>query len=205
MVTAGGQVDQALPIIVAVHGLGDRPEHFLRWIQRLPFAARVIAPRGPSAHDRGFSWFPATRPFDAPPPDTLAGIRESTDRLATLLDHLARAHPSPRKPIITGFSQGGILSFAVAVRYPDAIAAALPISGTWSAPPGDNTTGRTAPIYAFHGEADEVIPVGLAEAAMTALSARGPLVSLQRYPGVRHTISRQMRRDIFERLDALTR
>ena len=89
--------------------------------------------------------------------------------------------------------------------YPDMIAAAVPIAGAWTSPREGVTGGAIAPIFAFHGEADEVIPVDFAAGAITTLRPKARQAELARYPGIGHTISRTMRRDIFERLAGLTR
>jgi hypothetical protein len=57
-VTAGADAHARLPMIVAVHGLGDRPEDFATLFDALPFAARVVALRGVTPYGDGFTWFP---------------------------------------------------------------------------------------------------------------------------------------------------
>ncbi len=56
-VTGGAAEDARLPMITAVHGLGDRPEHFEALFDDLPLRARVILPRAPKPYSGGGSWF----------------------------------------------------------------------------------------------------------------------------------------------------
>lgn len=206
VVTAGAEAEATLPLIIAVHGLGDRPERFIRWLRALPFPARVIAPRGPAARGRGFSWFPVTIPYDPEAPQRIDRMRSSTDRLAALITHLERTRPTRGKPVITGFSQGGILSYAVAAHYPDRIAGAVPISGGLPKAylPGAGQRGAS-PIYGLHGDADRIVPLGSAKLAAEALRRGKRTVVLKVFPGVGHTISPAMRQWAFERLGELTR
>ncbi len=204
-VTAGGRPEDTLPLVIAVHGLGDRPERFVRLLEELPFAARVVAPRGPTPRGRGHAWFPVAKLPPVPDdPAREAGIRESAAKLAELARWLAAHRPTRGKPVITGFSQGGILSFAVAAHHPDAVAAALPVAG---ALPASLRPARapSVPVRAFHGEADDVIPFAAGDETVKALRAAGADVTLRAYPGVRHAIPPAMRADLYAALAELLR
>lgn len=205
-VTGGASGDATLPLVIAVHGLGDRPERFVRLFERLPFPVRVVAPRGPAKHGRGYSWFPVRRlPPDPNDAEMVAGIRASAERLAALARWLAKHRPTRGKPVVTGFSQGGMLSFALAVHHPDAIAAALPVSG--ALPPALLPEGPvTRPIHALHGTADRVVPFRHGEATARAIAAVTKEESrLQRFPGVGHTVSPEMRAALYAALKRHTR
>ena len=97
------------------------------------------------------------------------------------------------------------MSFQLAVHWPKLVGAALPIAGTWVGARVGAHKGPIAPIYGFHGVADARIPFALAEGAVAQLATQGRSAHLSRYPDVRHTISPEMRRDIFGRLFKLTR
>ncbi len=205
IVTAGGDPKGKLPLIVAMHGMGDRPENFIGWLQGLPFPARVVAPRAPLTRGRGFSWFPVTIPYDPDAPQRVDQMRRSTDQLAALVAHLQKIRPTVGKPVITGFSQGGFLSYAVASWHPELIAGAVPISG--GLPKALLPTSRIkqpVPVFALHGDADPVVPIKSAKLAVSAMRKAGVEVQLQTFKGVRHTISRAMRQAAFERLATLT-
>ena len=45
--TAGAKQGDDVPLIIAVHGLGDKPAHFVSPFEDLPFKARVVLPRAP--------------------------------------------------------------------------------------------------------------------------------------------------------------
>ena len=46
------------PLIVALHGLGDVPEHFIQVLRALPLRARVAAARAPTPFAQGYAWLP---------------------------------------------------------------------------------------------------------------------------------------------------
>jgi predicted esterase len=197
-VTGGARPEDALPLIVAVHGLGDRPEGFVRLLEGLDFPARVVAPRGVEAVGEGYGWFPRSNPpgdFDG-----LAGpVGASAERLVGLIAWLRAKRPTRGPVVITGFSQGGVLSFAVAARGPGVVDLALPLAGY----PVAGLRGEAkamAPVCAFHGDADARIPYGPTAEAVRSWEASGAPVRLKTYAGVGHTLPASLRADWFAAL-----
>lgn len=185
-----GAPDAALPMVVVLHGLGDRPENLIGLFGDWPDGLRVVAPRAPVRWGNGFAW------MDPPGQDRVPGTRDEemnarVDELAHLIDALTAARPTVGKPVVTGFSQGGILSFALAVRHPDRISAAVPIAGALPADwvPSTASAGQAAvPIRAMHGDADTVLPLAPTQAVVDRLAQAGFDARLQVFPGVEHRI-----------------
>lgn len=193
-VTGGAEGEAPLRLVVALHGLGDSPAGFAPLFADLDARARVVVVQGFDVWGDGRSWFPF-RP-DASAADRAAAIATAADRLAPVIATLRSQRPTRGLPIVTGFSQGGMLSFALAVRHPGAFAAALPIGGAlpeplW--PPAG--PGPWPALVAFHGEADARVPLAPTQQAVLALRARGLAVELHAYPGLGHGIDARLRRD----------
>ncbi len=102
---------------------------------------------------------------------------------AVLADVTARYPVDPDRILASGFSAGGMMTWTLACRRPDAFAGFLPISGTFWAPlPQDCEDGAVNLIH-IHGTDDAVVPIpgraiddarqGDVEAAIAALHARG--------------------------------
>jgi phospholipase/carboxylesterase len=88
-----------------------------------------------------------------------------------------------------------MLTFALALRHPELVAIAHPISGylpraLWPRAPAAGA--RVAPIRAAHGTADDIVPFAPTHRMVRALSARGFDVTLRSFEGVAHTQSREM-------------
>ena len=188
-----------LPLVVAIHGLGDWPESFADLLDGFHVPARVVLPRAPRPWGSGFAWLPGRNS-----PARGRAERRSTERLAGLLRELTPE--GTEGAVVTGFSQGGILSFALAARHPELVRAAVPVSGYL---PTSITPRRRAgplpPIRALHGTADRVLTVSRARRGAARLRRLGFDVELQEYEGVGHTVTDQMREDLFERLAAALR
>jgi phospholipase/carboxylesterase len=198
-----GAGDAAAPLVVAVHGLGDRPENLAALYRDISAPCRLVLPRGPIPYHGGSSWFDIDIPYA---PDAALGARigAAADRVAALIDRLKAARAIRGKPVVTGFSQGGMISFAVAVRHPEAVGLAVPIAGALpeGALPAHPTTGEKPVVRAFHGKADTLVPIDFTRRTISALTAAGYDASLEEYAGVGHTVSDDMRRDALAVIDA---
>ncbi|MFO7563032.1 MAG: hypothetical protein R6X02_10355, partial [Enhygromyxa sp.] len=137
-----------------------------------------------------------------------AGIERAADALAPAIAELAEQGPTLGKPIVTGFSQGGMLAFCLAVPHGELFSAPFPLGGwlpppLWpkSAPAGDappSAPPSAPPIIAFHGDEDRAVKFEPTEEAVYR-------VQLNSYVGVGHAISPDMREDLFDGLrDALS-
>lgn len=196
LLTGGAVEDQALPLLIAVHGMGSRPERFAGAFVDLGVPARVILPLAlhPTASGGG-SWFEFRR--GDPDRDAFgARVHGACEDVVALMDWAEERYPTLGEPVITGFSQGGMVSFAVAAGWPDEVAAALPVGGDLAlALVPAQVSDDAPPILAFHGTADEVVPIGPVDEAVRALQAAGFDVNLHSYEGVGHGISPTMRQD----------
>ncbi len=188
----------ALPLVVAVHGLGDAPERFCRLFSDFRVRARVACPRAFAKHGKsGWSWFPSGRKGA----EQASDIAASADRLAAAVAAYASSHPVSGKPIVVGFSQGGALSFAMAVRHPTAIRLAVPIGGWLPVELRPAAGAPVAPIVALHGEVDDRVPPGPTREAIDALTSAGADAKLHTFAGVGHAVPPEVRSALFTAIE----
>ncbi len=193
-----------LPWIVAFHGLGDTPEGFGQLFDGLSLKAHVYFAQAPMKYGAGYDWLGARVLGD---PATLAvGIQERLQDIEQLLSVLAQQPQNRGDAVVTGFSQGGILSYAVAVAGLPHVRATLPLAG-WL-PPSLAGSLPVLPVHAFHGENDAVVPFTGARHMMDNWQQREKdedSLSFRTYAGVAHSVSPRMRSDWAARLEALLR
>lgn len=203
VLTGGAAAEEPLPLVVAIHGLGDRPEAFSGLVRGLNAKARVIVPRAPEPHGAGGSWYP-TRAVEPSDSARAEAIRRSAERIAALVTQIRAAHPSRGRTIVTGFSQGGVLSFVLATRHPSIIALAVPLAGSLPPElvPQGRAPARAPPIVALHGQGDTVHPVGPTREVVERLREVGWDVQLRTWAGVGHTVPGPMREAMAKLLES---
>jgi len=173
------------PVVIALHGRGDHPARFVGLARTWADVAHVVVPAAMTPHSKGFSWFHIRARQDDP--SLAAAVAEATRRVVQLVNS-RRSAETPL--VVTGFSQGGMLSFALATRPQPVVDGAVPMGGflprgLWP----DALPADPAPIFAVHGEADTVITVDAPRATVAHLKALGWPVQLETTPDVAHTLT----------------
>ena len=183
--------DESAPLVVAVHGMGDKPDNWIESWRTFPAKAQIVLPKAFTKYGEGFSWFELRDGMtDA---ELGAEVGGAEEKLWKGIAKLAGG----RRMIVTGFSQGGILSFAMAARHADKIAFAFPVSGSCPGPILPKDRARAAPLVAFHGTSDNVLAFKWGQGAVNAFKEQGNDATLKAYPGVGHTITPEMRADLW--------
>lgn len=135
----------------------------------------------------------ANFPFIVLSPQCPPGEGWQTAALTVFVKEMERKYPiDPDRVYLTGLSMGGAGTWKMILKQPDLFAAAVPICGD-----GDTNSLpylgaaqldkiRKLPIWAFHGEKDEAVPVKKSEEMTAALKALGANVQLTIYPDAPH-------------------
>jgi len=188
-----------LPMVVYLHGRGDRPRVPDRPLLGRGDPVRLILPRAPKTLGDGFTWLPVSA-RDGESPELTRGLERTSGWLANLIEALVARHPTLGTPIVAGFSQGGMLTFALAVHHPDVVGAAFPVAG-WLPPSmvasAPAARGGHPRIRALHGTDDPMLPIERTRAAVAELSKSGYPVELHEYDSP-HEMSHAMWRELRE-------
>ncbi len=185
--------------------------------------------RRATPHGRGPGGLPATAPALPPPRpphppvrppsggmyiwydsvrDDVAAplVTQEADRIAAAVAALVAARPTVGKPLVTGFSQGGIMTFALAVTHPEALAAPSPsaaCSRRRSTRRRRSARARARRHSAGCGLPRRLRPGGAdprARASIAELRRAGYTAELREYAGVEHDTSDEEEGDILERI-----
>ena len=173
--------------LIAIHGLGDSPENFADLFRDVQLSSTVILPRAPTSYGNGGSWFPVAIPVKSTLEEKLKhDVKVAAEQLCDYI----RAYGFKRAPVVTGFSQGGILSFAIAVTCPDQITAAVPVSGFLPMDVPGNL--HSPPIIAFHGKSDRIIDFDWGNKSIIRLRKANVSARMNPFEGTGHTITPDM-------------
>jgi phospholipase/carboxylesterase len=192
VLAGGARADDALPLVVALHGRGDTAEAFATLFDRLAVPARVVVLRPPHPFGDGQAWFLGARAVPESRGKIAAELDALADRVVATADAVRAARPTRGKPIVMGFSQGAMLTWTIVVRHPDAFAAAFPVAGLLfpEALKHAHVDGaRLPPVVAFHGTDDPLVPIADDRRGVALLEKRGARPELRVYPGVPHALT----------------
>ncbi len=174
------------PLLLFLHGAGERGDDLA-----------LVDVHGPTTQ---LDAFPELAEAVIVAPQCAAEDWWHPDELAALVDEVcALVRVDDARLYVTGLSMGGYGTWGLLARYPHRFAAAVPICGggditrLWTdlgVAPGFDLDGLRAakdvPIWAFHGDADQVIPVAESRLLVAALEEVGGDVRLTEYAGVGH-------------------
>ncbi|XVJ60684.1 MAG: prolyl oligopeptidase family serine peptidase [Tepidisphaera sp.] len=188
-VPRGYAADRDWPTIMFLHGRGEcGTDGFKQAMQGL--GAAVM-------------WDPQAWPFVIILPQKPDPNKQWEDYDAVVMGMLDATRREYRTDVsrtyLTGLSQGGHGAWTLGSMHPDTWAAVVPICGyvarDWNDKQAEQRAARemaeklkNTPIWAFHGEADNVVPPSHQRAMMTAFEAVGGTAERRAtyYPGVGH-------------------
>jgi len=175
------------PLLLLLHGYGSNEEDLFGFAAQLPDEYLIISARAPySLPPYGNAWYAID--FDADMNKFTDNIQaaESRDLIAKFIDEIIEAYPVDAVNVtLLGFSQGAILSYAVALTYPEKVQRVLALSGYLNMDIIENINSRDISKLSFfisHGVVDQVIPVEWARKAPEYLKAKNIPVEYHEYP-----------------------
>jgi predicted peptidase len=92
----------------------------------------------------------------------------------------------PRRRYLTGLSQGGHGTLALAAKLSWRFAALAPVCGWTEHPEAAAEEIGSVPVWAFHGARDEVVPADRSQEVVEAIQQRGGNAKLTLYPEIGH-------------------
>ncbi|HSD13800.1 MAG TPA: alpha/beta fold hydrolase [Flavobacterium sp.] len=184
------------PLLLLLHGYGSNEEDLFSFAQELPEEYFVISARAPyPLPPYGNAWYAIHFDADENKFSDNDEARESRDLIATFIDELVANYPiDPKDVTLVGFSQGTILSYAVALSYPEKVQRVVALSGYLNfdilKENFQNNDISKLKFFISHGTVDQVIPVDWARKAPGALKDLGLDVVYKEYP-VGHGVAPQ--------------
>jgi phospholipase/carboxylesterase len=184
------------PLLLLLHGYGSNEEDLFSFASELPDEYFVVSAQAPFDMTYGsYAWYAINFDADENKFSDLGQARASRDIIAGFIDELV-AHYAIDADNVTliGFSQGCILSYAVALSYPDKIKRVVAMSGYLNTEIAvDDFTENdfsNLKIFASHGTVDQVIPVEWARNSIPVIEKLGIPVVYKEYP-VGHGVAPQ--------------
>jgi phospholipase/carboxylesterase len=176
------------PLILLLHGYGSNEEDLFSFATELPEEYYIISARAPYDMQYGaFAWYAINFDADENKFSDHEQAKISRDLIAGFIDELIVNYPIDEKRIaLVGFSQGAILSYAVALSYPEKVQKVVAMSGYLNleivAEDYLKNNFTNLKIFASHGTVDQVIPVEWARKTPSILENLGINITYKEYP-----------------------
>lgn len=190
-------VSGKLPLVLYLHGsggLGDDNQKQLEfgnifgtrmWLlpeTQKKFPCYVVVPQT----DRGWVRYDLTQEKTGPP-QALPGLGDGSRVALQVVDSLLREFPiDARRIYVTGQSMGGAGVWNIIAYRPHFFAAAVPCCGSISL--DDGTGSLDTALWAFHGAADQTVPVAITRQRIAARRNAGGHPFYTEYAGVDHEV-----------------
>lgn len=167
--------DRKPPVLFMLHGYGSNEDDLFSFAAELPSALCIISIRAPYVmQPMGYAWYAIN--FDAEHgkwSDDEQAVA-SREKILKFIDESCDTYHLDKENVsLLGFSQGTILSYAVALSYPEKVKNVIALSGYINekilVEGFEAKNHDSLEIYASHGQVDQVIPVEWAQRAPTFL------------------------------------
>ncbi|UJH67172.1 alpha/beta hydrolase [Allomuricauda sp. SCSIO 65647] len=184
------------PVLFMLHGYGSNEEDLFSFANELPEELFIISIRAPyNLEFFGYAWYAIN--FDAKYgkwSDDGQAI-ESREKVVNFINEACEAYPvDPNDITLLGFSQGTVLSFSIALSYPEKIKNVIALSGYINEAILKEGYGEKdfsdLQIYTSHGQVDQVIPLEWAQRSPEFLDNLGIAYMYEEFP-VGHGVSPQ--------------
>jgi len=183
----GRALDSAAAAVILVHGRGASAEDILGLADEFDFSE--LAYLAPEA--AGHTWYPYS--FLAPIERNQPWLNSALRLLGALVERVAAAGIPRQKIAVVAFSQGACLATEFVARNPAHYGGLVSFTGGLIGPPETkfSYSGKLTGTRCFlgAGDPDPHVPWERVEESASVLSALGATVTLQRYPGLPHTIN----------------
>jgi phospholipase/carboxylesterase len=193
--------DSAAPLLLLLHGVGSNEQDLFGLAPYLDARLRIVSARAPLVMGPGaFGWFPIQFTPEGPRHDP-AAAEESRELLVDFVDELVERYGGGPRIYLGGFSQGAIMSLAVALTRPEKIAGVIAMSGRTLPEALERRAPdealRGLPILVQHGLYDQVLPISHGQATRAALERLPVELTYREYP-MAHNVDQQSLADAVE-------
>ncbi len=153
------------PLLLLLHGYGSNEEDLFSFANELPEEYYVISAQAPYAlQPYGYAWYAINFDADMNKFSDDKQAVESRDLIVKFIDEISGKYPIDTNDItLIGFSQGSILSYAVALSYPEKVRRVVALSGYLNQDilkeNYQNNDFSKLNFFVSHGSSDQVIPV----------------------------------------------
>lgn len=165
------------PLLIMLHGYGSDENDLFSFASELPEELLIVSARAPyKMQPFGNAWYAINFDADKGKWNDNEQAKQSVELISKFIDEVSNVYDVNKKNItLLGFSQGSILSYAVALTYPKKVKNIVALSGYVNKDilPNNLTDKDYSHLdfYCSHGSVDQVIPPDWARQTQPLLNA----------------------------------
>jgi phospholipase/carboxylesterase len=184
------------PLLLLLHGYGSNEEDLFSFASELPDNYYVVSARAPFDMQYGsYAWYAINFDADENKFSDVEQAKTSRDLVINFIDDLIENYPIDAENVtLIGFSQGTILSYAIALSYPEKVKKVVAMSGYLNQDMlvADYLKNNLSNLKFFisHGTVDQVVPVEWGRKAKPFLDNLG-IESVYKEYNIGHGVSPQ--------------
>jgi phospholipase/carboxylesterase len=174
--------------LLMLHGFGSNEQDLFSFANQLPDDLLIISARAPfSLNFGGHAWYDIYLDAQNNKVSNNEQALNSLEQLSQFIDLLIDKHHIDKQNFnLLGFSQGAILSYALALHYPKKINKIIALSGYINEeiiPQNANTENyKHLNFFISHGKFDEIIPISEAQKTSPYLTNKNIKFTYNEYP-----------------------
>lgn len=188
------------PLLLLLHGVGSNEADLFGLVPYLDGRFLIVSARAPVEMGPGsFGWFN----IELTPRGMAADVDQAKRSLRLLpgfIDEVVEAYGADGECVfLMGFSQGAMMSLALALTYPEKVSGAVIMSGRFPSqvledePDGRALAGK--PFLVTHGTYDEMLPVEQGRTIRKSLEALSVGLTYREYP-MSHEVSMESLKEV---------
>ncbi len=164
-ITRPSNLKENAPLLIMCHGYGSDENDLFSFASELPKELFIISLKAPiQMQPYGNAWYNINFDAEKGKWSDNEQAKQSRDAIANFIDYACEKFPVDKSNVtLLGFSQGTILSYAVALSYPEKVKNIIALSGYINKdilPEDiDKKDYSHLDFYCSHGSVDQVIPV----------------------------------------------
>ncbi|MDH7912599.1 alpha/beta fold hydrolase [Winogradskyella sp. SYSU M77433] len=195
-ITRPSSLKENAPLLIMCHGYGSDENDLFSFATELPEELFIISLRAPYAmQPYGNAWYAINFDAEKGKWSDNEQAKQSVDLISEFIDYACETYPVNSKNVtLLGFSQGTILSYAVALNYPEKVKNVVALSGYVNDDILPNSIDEKdvahLSFFCSHGSVDQVIPIDWARKAPEFLKALNIDYKYSEYP-VGHGVAPQ--------------
>ena len=195
------------PLLLLLHGYGSNEEDLFSFASELPDTYFVVSARAPYDMQYGsYAWYAIDFDADENKFSNVEQAKISRDSVAEFIDELKNNYPIDAENVtLIGFSQGTILSYAIALSYPEKVQKVVAMSGYLNQEMCSDDYLKNnlsqLKIFSSHGTVDQVVPVEWGRKAKPFLDNLGVATVYKEYANIGHGVCPQNFHDFKEWLE----